>query len=190
MKIGLFFGSFNPIHIGHLIVANMVYEMTDMNQIWFVVSPQNPFKKNKTLLHEFDRLDLVNAAIQDHYHFKAHDIEFSLPRPSYTINTITHLRSRYADHEFKLIIGEDNLVQFTKWKNYQEILNQHGIIVYPRKVNIETPSINHENVEWISAPLLDISASHIRQMLKEGKVPKYLVPEEVLKLIELKEHYT
>ena len=89
-----------------------------------------------------------------------------------------------------MIIGEDNLVQFTKWKNYQEILNQHGIIVYPRKVNIETPSINHENVEWISAPLLDISASHIRQMLKEGKVPKYLVPEEVLKLIELKEHYT
>jgi nicotinate-nucleotide adenylyltransferase len=190
MKIGLFFGSFNPIHIGHLIVANMVYEMTDMNQIWFVVSPQNPFKKNKTLLHEFDRLDLVNAAIRDHHHFKAHDIEFSLPRPSHTINTITHLKSRYADHEFKLIIGEDNLGQFTKWKNYQEILNQHGIIVYPRKVTIETPLVNHENIEWISAPLLDISASHIRQMLKEGKVPKYLVPEEVLKLIELKEHYT
>ena len=102
---------------------------------------------------------------------------------------MTHFNLRYADHEFKLIIGEDNLVQFTKWKNYQEILNQHGIIVYPRKINIEPPLINHKNVEWISAPLLDISASQIRQILKEGKVPKYLVPEEVLKLIALKKYY-
>ena len=189
MKIGLFFGSFNPIHTGHLIVANSVYEMTGMNQIWFIVSPQNPFKKNKNLLHEFDRFDLVNAAIRDHYYFRAHDIEFGLPKPSYTIDTITHLKSRYLDHEFKLIIGEDNLVQFKKWKSYQEILNQHGIIVYPRKVDIKVPLINHESVESISAPLIDISASQIRFLLKKGKSPKYLVPEEVLKLIELKKYY-
>ena len=190
MKIGLFFGSFDPIHIGHLIVANMVYEMSVMDQIWFIVSPQNPFKKNKTLLDEFDRFDLVNLAIRGHYNFRSHDIEFNLPRPNYTIDTMTYIKSRYLDHDFKLIVGEDNLVQFKKWKNYQEILNQYGIIIYPRKVNLETPLINHENVELISAPRLDISASQIRQMLREGKVPKYLVPEEVLKLIELKKYYT
>ncbi len=190
MKIGLFFGSFDPIHIGHLIVANMVYEMSVMDQIWFIVSPQNPFKENKTLLDEFDRFDLVNLAIRDHDHFRSRDVEFNLPRPNYTIDTMTYIKSRYLDHEFKLIVGEDNLVQFKKWKNYQEILTQYGIIIYPRKVNLETPLINHENVELISAPRLDISASQIRQMLRAGKVPKYLVPEEVLKLIELKKYYT
>ena len=189
MKIGLFFGSFDPIHIGHLIVANMVYEMTVMDQIWFVVSPQNPFKKNKTLLHENDRFDLVNLAIRDHLYFKVSDIEFNLSRPSYTIDTMIYLESLYLDYEFKLIIGEDNLVQFKNWKNYQEILSKYGIIIYPRKVSLETPSINHENVILISAPRVDISASHIRKMLQEGKVPKYLVPEEVLKLIELKKYY-
>ena len=190
MKIGLFFGSFDPIHIGHLIVANTVYEMTVMDQIWFVVSPQNPFKKNKTLLHEIDRFDLVKLAIRDQLHFKASDVEFSLPRPSYTINTMMYLRSRYLNYEFKLIMGEDSLVQFKKWKNYHEILDQYGIIIYPREVSFKAPSINHENVVLISAPRVGISASHIRQMLQEGKIPKYLVPEEVLRLIELKKYYT
>ena len=190
MKIGLFFGSFDPIHIGHLIVANTVYEMTAMDQIWFVVSPQSPFKKNKTLLHEIDRFDLVKLAIRDHLYFKASDIEFNLPRPSFSIDTMMYLKSRYLDYEFKLIMGEDNLILFKKWKNYQEILNQFGIIIYPRKVSFEVPSINHENVVLISAPGFDISASYIRKMLQEGKVPKYLVPEEVLKLIELKRYYT
>ena len=190
MKIGLFFGSFDPIHIGHLIVANTVYEMTAMDQIWFVVSPQNPFKKNKTLLHEIDRFDLVKLAIRDNLYFKASDVEFSLPRPSYTINTMMYLKSRYLNYEFNVIMGEDSLVQFKKWKNYHEILDQYGIIIYPREVSSKASSINHENVVLISAPRVDISASYIRQMLQEGKIPKYLVPEEVLGLIELKKYYT
>ena len=164
--------------------------MKVMDHVWFVETPQKPFKKNKTLLHEIDRFDLVNLAIRDHLFFKASDIEFNLPRPSYTIDTMRYLKSLYLDYEFKLILGEDNYVQFKKWKNYQEILSQYGIIIYPRKVSLEAPSINNENVIFISAPRVDISASHIRKLLQEGKVPKFLVPEEVLKLIELKKYYT
>ena len=190
MKIGLLYASFDPIHIGHLIVANAVYETTVMDRIWFVVSPQNPFKKNKILLQEIDRFDLVTLAIRDHSYFKASDIEFNLPRPSYTIDTMIYLESLYLDYEFKLIMGEENLDQYRKWKNYQEILSQYGIIIYPRKVSLEAPLINHENVILISAPRVDISASYIRKMLQEGKAPRYLVPEEVLKLIELKKYYS
>ncbi len=121
MKIGLFFGSFNPIHIGHLIIANTMAENTDLEEVWFVVSPQNPFKKQKSLLHEFDRLEMVERAIQDNFKLKASDIEFHLPRPSYTIDTLTVLQEKYPEHQFGLIMGGDNLSHFHKWKNYEQI---------------------------------------------------------------------
>ena len=119
MKIGLFFGSFNPIHVGHLIIANIVHQTTDREQIWFIVSPQNPFKKNKSLLSEYDRLDLVKEAIYDDYDFRASDVEFKMPKPSYTVDTMTYLTEKHPEHDFKLIIGEDNLESFPKWKNHE-----------------------------------------------------------------------
>ena len=131
-EIGLFFGSFNPIHTGHMIIANLVKETTSVEEVWFIVSPQNPFKKNKNLLHEFDRLDMVNAAIADDYQFRSSDVEFNMPRPSYTIDTLTVLQEKHPDKKFKLIIGEDNLASFPKWKNHDKILEHFGLIVYPR----------------------------------------------------------
>lgn len=189
MKVGLFFGSFNPIHIGHLIIANLVKENTDVDEVWFVVSPQNPFKKNKGLLHEFDRLEMVRAAVGDEYHFKVSDIEFSMPKPSYTIDTLTLLQEKHPRHEFKLIIGEDNLSSFPKWKNHDKILEYFGLIVYPRPNS--TPSVfsENDNVELIEAPEMDISATLIRKLIKAEKSIKYLVPEQAIKIIEFKGYY-
>lgn len=178
MKVGLFFGSFNPIHIGHLIIANIAYQSTEMDEVWFIVSPQNPFKQNRNLLHEFDRLDLVEQAIAEDYHFKASDVEFSMNRPSYTIDTLAVLREKY-DHEFKLIIGEDNLASFRKWKNHQIILNEFGLIVYPRPNTQRSELSDHPAVQMIEAPKIDISATLIRKMIRSGKSIKYLVPESV-----------
>ena len=136
MKIGLYFGSFNPIHIGHLIVANVMAEY--LERVWFVVSPQNPFKQTKSLLHEFDRYEMVEKAIQDNHRLKACDVEFSMPKPSYTIDSLIYLSEKYPQHQFKLILGSDNLVQFPKWKNYQRILDNYGLLVYPRPDAVET----------------------------------------------------
>lgn len=179
MKIGLFFGSFNPIHVGHLIVANIMAESTDLENIWFVVSPQNPFKKNSNLLHEFDRFEMVRAAIHENFNFKACDIEFSMPRPSYTIDTLTYLQEKHPEHKFVLIIGEDNLEQFHRWKNHQQILEYFGLYVYPRPGSPSSLLLNHPNVKMVDAPLLDISATFIRNLAKNGKSIKYLVPEPV-----------
>lgn len=188
MQIGLFFGSFNPIHTGHLIVAQTIRELTDLDEIWFVVSPQNPFKKNKKLLHEFDRLDMVRAAIDDNYSFKASDIEFNMPKPSYTIDTLIYLSEKYPNHGFKLLIGEDNLANFHKWKNHQKILDEYGLIVYPRP-NSEKSDLKYENVNFVEAPKIDISATLIRSMIKQGKSPKYLIPDEVHEIINAKKFY-
>ncbi|MBC7892358.1 MAG: nicotinate-nucleotide adenylyltransferase [Sphingobacteriaceae bacterium] len=189
MRIGLFFGSFNPIHVGHLIVANVMATTTDLEQVWLVVSPQNPFKKNKTLLHEFDRLDLVERAIADNHRLKATDVEFSMPRPSYTIDTLRRLREKFPQHTFRLIIGGDNLGQFPNWKEYEAILNDFGLYVYPRP-NAEPSSLQtHPNVRLVEAPLLDISATFIRAQLKAGRSIRYLVPDPVERLIELKKFY-
>src|SRR5687768_16487831 len=178
-KIGLFFGSFNPIHMGHLIIANLMAETTDLKKVWFVVSPHNPFKPSKGLLHEFDRYDLVQAAISDNYKLAVSDIEFNLPKPSYTIHTLVHLKEKHPDKEFKLIIGGDNLENFTKWKNYQQILNDYGLYVY-RRPNAQLSELDsHPNVTWIEAPMLDISATFIRNCIKKKQSIRYLVPDAV-----------
>jgi nicotinate-nucleotide adenylyltransferase len=189
MKIGLFFGSFNPIHIGHLIIANIMAENVDLNAVWFVVSPQNPFKKSKTLLHEFDRLDMVEMAIEDNPRLKAIDIEFRMPKPSYTIDTLTVLQEKYPQHTFRLIIGEDNLDQFMRWKNADKILEYFGLYVYPRPGATKNDLLHHPKVTVVEAPLLDISATYIRSRIQEHKSVKYLVPERVEQYIAQKKFY-
>ncbi len=188
-KIGLFFGSFNPIHIGHMIIANIMAENTDLNKVWFVVSPQNPFKPSKGLLHEFDRYDMVKAAIADHYKLEVSDVEFNLPKPSYTIHTLAYLTEKHPGKEFKVIIGEDNLESFAKWKNHEQILEQFGLYVYPRPHVTNSELKRHPNVKLIEAPLLDISATYIRSCIKNNKSIRYLVPEPVEQLIRLKHFY-
>lgn len=189
MEVGLFFGSFNPIHTGHLIIANLVKETTKVAEVWFVVSPQNPFKKNKNLLHEFDRLDMVRAAIADDFQFRAVDVEFNMPRPSYTIDTLTVLQDKYPDKKFHLIIGEDNLASFPKWKNSDQLLSYFNLIVYPRKGSKPSDLIGHDHVRMIEAPEVDISATLIRKLINENKSVKYLVPESVAGLIKSKGYY-
>jgi nicotinate-nucleotide adenylyltransferase len=189
MNIGLLFGSFNPIHIGHLIIANVMAENTDLKKVWFVVSPQNPFKPSKGLLHEFDRYDMVKAAIADNYKLEATDIEFHLPRPSYTIDTLIHLTERNPGKSFRVIIGEDNLVNFEKWKNHMQILDGYGLYVYPRP-GVTNPELKrHPNVKMVDAPLLDISATYIRNCIKDNKSIRYLVPEAVEQMIRMKNFY-
>lgn len=189
MKIGLFFGSFNPIHVGHMIVANSMLEYTDLDNVWFVVSPQNPFKKSSGLLHEQDRLDMVRLSIGYNFRMKASEIEFGLPRPSYTIDTLTYIQERYPKDEFGLIIGEDNLAQFPKWKNYEKILEYFSLYVYPRPDADETSLKNHRNVKMVEAPLLDISATFIRKAIRDGKSIQYLVMPEVETFIRQKKFY-
>ncbi len=203
MKTGLYFGSFNPIHMGHLAIANIMAENTDLNKVWFVVSPQNPLKPSKGLLHEFDRYDMVKAAIADNYKFEASDAEFNLPKPNYTIHTLAHLREKHPTNEFVVILGEDNLDNFTQWKNHEEILNQFGLYVYPRpndegrqaRPTRALPRVtnsafkSHPQVKMIEAPLLDISATYIRQCIKNNKSIRYLVPESVEQMIRSKGFY-
>lgn len=189
MEVGLFFGSFNPIHIGHMIIANLVKETTSVKEVWFVVSPQNPFKKNKNLLHEFDRLDLVSSAIGDDYGFRVSDIEFNMPKPSYTVDTLALLKEKHPDKNFRLIIGQDNLTSFGKWKNHEEILKQHSLIVYPRPHTPPSSFDDHEKVEWMEAPEVDISATLIRKLIKDDKSIRYLVPEPVEERIKVKGYF-
>ncbi|GAB4127636.1 MAG: nicotinate (nicotinamide) nucleotide adenylyltransferase [Raineya sp.] len=189
MKIGLFFGSFNPIHIGHLVIANTMATHTDLQQVWFVISPHNPHKNKKSLLHEFDRYDMVEKAIFDNPNFKACDIEFHLSQPSYTIDTLTHLQEKYPQHQFALIMGSDNLVNFAKWKNYDKILEYYSIYVYPRPNTPQTEFDQHPKINWVEAPLMDISATYLRNCIKEGKSIRYLVTESVEELIKRKKFY-
>lgn len=188
-KIGLFFGSFNPIHIGHLIIGNVMAENTDLDKVWFVVSPQNPLKPSKGMLHEFDRYDMVKAAIADHYKLEVSDAEFHLPKPSFTIHTLTYLKEKHPDKFFVLIIGEDNLESFTKWKNYEQILEQYQVYVYPRPHSHASNLKQHPHVKFVEAPLLDISATYIRSCVKSNKSIRYLVPETVEQMIQQKQFY-
>ena len=188
-KIGLFFGSFNPIHMGHMIIANIMAENTDLSKVWFVVSPQNPFKQSKGLLHEFDRYDMVKAAIADNYKLEVTDIEFHLPKPSYTIDTLTVISEKNPQHNFRVLIGEDNLTNFEKWKNHDQILDQYGLYVYPRPNVTKSEILRHGNVKIVEAPLLDISATYIRQCIKNNKSVRYLVPEPVEQMIRMRNFY-
>ena len=184
MKIGLFFGSFNPVHVGHMIIANHMLNHTDLDSVWLVVSPHNPLKQKKTLAKDYDRLHLVNLAIGDELNLKASDIEFKLPHPSYTIDTMAYLEEKYPDKEFNLIMGGDNLYNFHKWKNYELLLKKYRILIYKRP-EYELPDlIDHENVVVAEAPLLNISSSYIRQLLKEKKSIKYLVPDKVYEYLK------
>jgi nicotinate-nucleotide adenylyltransferase len=187
-QVGLFFGSFNPIHIGHLIIANLVHAEALVDEVWFVVSPQNPHKKRSNLLPEQDRLDLVRESINTDYHFRASDIEFGMPRPSYTINTLVYLEEKHPEFDFRLIIGEDNLHSLPRWKNHQEVLRR-GLIVYPRPNCEQSELGKDEKVTWVEAPMMDISATLIRKLIRNGKSIKYLVPESVAELIDSRKYY-
>ncbi|MDO7137313.1 nicotinate (nicotinamide) nucleotide adenylyltransferase [Algibacter lectus] len=186
MKIGLYFGSFNPIHIGHLVIANHIAEHSDLDQVWFVVTPHNPFKKKSSLLDNYQRLELVYRATKDYDKLKPSDIEFSLPQPNYTINTLVHLQEKYPNHEFSLIMGEDNLKSFHKWKNYEVILENHDIYVYPRisdnKVN--TQFTGHKKIHVVNAPIMELSSTFIRNAIKTRKNVKPMLPENVWEYLD------
>lgn len=188
MNIGLYFGSFNPVHTGHLIIASHVVNQTAVQQVWLVVSPQNPFKTSAGLLNEYDRLHLVNLAIDDETHIKASDVEFRLPRPSYTIDTLTYLREKYPQHQFSIIMGSDGFQNLPKWKNAELLMKEYPIIVYKRPGFDITDTWNAQ-VQILDAPMLDISATLIRNNLKEGKSIRYLVPEKVRDEIERNNYY-
>lgn len=178
-KIGLFFGSFNPVHIGHMIIANFMVEHSDLNEIWMVVSPHNPLKEKKSLAKDRDRLHLVNLAIGENLKIKASDIEFGLEKPSYTVDTLAYLNEKYPHHTFSLIMGGDNLGTFHKWKNYQTILKNHDIYVYQRTGYELGDLQNNPRITILEAPLLTISASYIRKQIKENNSIQYLVPDKV-----------
>lgn len=183
-KIGLFFGSFNPIHIGHLAIANYFAEFTDLNEVWFVVSPHNPLKNKSSLLAQHHRLYMVNLAIEEYPKFKSSDIEFHLPQPSYTIHTLAHLREKYSQYQFCLILGQDNLTTFHKWKNYEIILENYFLYIYPRPNIPPTPFDQHPKVLFTNAPQIEISASFIRQSIKEKKDVRYFLHPKVWQYID------
>jgi nicotinate-nucleotide adenylyltransferase len=198
MKIGLYFGTFNPIHVGHLVIANYMAEFTDLDQVWLVVSPHNPLKEKSTLLADHHRLALVQVAIEDNDNLRASDIEFKLPKPSYTVTTLTHLKERYPQHEFALIMGEDNLRTLHKWYNHEYLLKNHRIYVYPRVLTIQEEAevqeigmqtknafSEHENVIICDdAPVMKVSASFIRNAIRDKKDVRYLLTDPVQKYID------
>jgi len=189
MRIGLYFGSFNPIHTGHLIIASHILQHTGVQQVWFVVSPQNPQKKSGTLLNEYHRLYLVQLAIEGSTDLRASDVEFHLPRPSFTIDTLTYLQEKYPMHQFSVIMGSDSFQNLRSWKNYAQILQHHQVIVYQRPgFEIDSEEKN-SNIIILKAPLLEISSTHIRESLREGKSIRYLVPDSVMNEIERNSYY-
>ncbi len=178
-KIGLFFGSFNPVHVGHLIIANFMANNTDLDELWMVVSPHNPHKKKSTLANNYIRLDMINLAIEDNPKLKSSNVEFSLPVPSYTVDTLAYLKEKHAEKDFVLIMGGDNLKSFHKWKNHEVILENHEIYVYQRPTHNIEHWEDHPKVKLFEAPLMQISSSFIRKSIKEGKSIKYLVTPPV-----------
>ena len=188
MKIGLYFGSFNPIHIGHLIIANHVANNTDIDQVWFVVSPQNPLKSSLVLLNEYDRLHLVQLAVRENIKLKASDVEFKLPKPSYTIDTLAYLQEKYPKHQFSVIMGSDSYCNIHKWKNSDVLLANHKLIIYIRP-NFSIKENLRDNVEILNAPLLNISATLIRETIKQNRSIQYLVHDAVCDEIERTGYY-
>lgn len=187
MKIGLYFGSFNPIHVGHLIIASHIFDNSCVEKLWFVVSPQNPLKPSSTLLNEYHRLNMVRLAIENDTRFMVCDIEFKLPKPSYTIDTVAYLKEKYPQHEFIIIMGADSYQNITNWKNYESLVNNNSIIVYKR------PGFdvlhNHFNALILDAPLLNISSTLIRNNIKSNKSIKYLVTDSVFEELQNNNYY-
>lgn len=189
-KVGLFFGSFNPVHVGHLIIANYMANYTELDEVWFVVSPQNPFKKKESLGNMYDRLEMVNLAIEETENLKASSIEFSLPQPSYTIDTLTHLAEKYPTHEFVLIMGEDILETFSKWKNHDIILRDYHIYVYPRPGYNGGTMKEHPSITLTQTPMMELSSTFLRQAVKERSNIKFYTPDKVIEFIEKKGLYS
>lgn len=188
MKIALYFGSFNPVHVGHLIIANHVLNETEAERLWFVVSPHNPLKNENGLLNEYHRLHLVQTAIAEDPRMKASDIEFHLPRPSYTIDTLTYLKEKYPEHEFSIVMGSDSFSNIKKWKNHELLLRDYTIIIYQRPgFVVDAPA--GSQVRILDAPLLEISATRIRELIQHGKSIRYMVPEKVREEIEAGGYY-
>jgi nicotinate-nucleotide adenylyltransferase len=191
MKIGLYFGTFNPIHVGHLIIANHMVEHTDLEQIWMVVTPHNPLKQKNTLLDDYHRLHLVRLAIEDYPKLKASDVEFKLPQPNYTVTTLVHLLENYPQHEFSLIMGEDNLKSLHKWKNYDYIIQHHDIYVYPRISDEPDTTECLTGIRWhkIAAPIVEISSTFIRENIKAKKNIQPLLPHRVWEYLDHNNFY-
>jgi len=185
-KTGLFFGSFNPIHIGHLIIANHIVEHHDLDEVWFVVTPHNPFKEKRSLLADHHRYRMVLEATEDYPKLKPSKIEWGLPQPNYTVNTLAYLDEKYPEHQFNLIMGEDNLRSFHKWKNYEVILENYHIYVYPRisDQKIVPELINHPKIHSVKAPIVEISSTFIRKAIPDGKNIRPLLPEKVWKYLD------
>ena len=190
MKVGLYFGSFNPIHHGHLVIANFILEHAHLDQVWFVVSPQNPLKRSATLLNEYHRLHLVRLAVENESRLKASDIEFKLPKPSYTVDTLAYLHEKYPNEAFSVIMGSDSFQNLAKWKNYRWLLKNYPIYVYRRPEHENPPNYpDARHVEIVDAPLLPISSTDIRNKIKKGQSVRYLLPDSVLEEIEKSGYY-
>ena len=189
MRVGLYFGSFNPIHTGHLIIANHVINSTDLQEIWLVISPQNPLKSHKSLLNEYHRKLLVDLAVENNDHIRSSAIEFKLPRPSYTIDTLTYLHENYPQHQFYIIMGSDSFSNIKNWKNYKTLLTSYKIIIYERPLFPVDPTMLSDSILVLKAPLLDISSTFIRNLLAQKKSIRYLVTESVFEEIERQKFY-
>lgn len=188
MKIGLYFGSFNPIHVGHLIIASHTINTTSIDQVWFVVSPQNPHKSSLTLLNENHRLSLIKLATENESKLKASNLEFKLPRPSYTIDTLTYIKEKYPAHEFTIIMGSDSFYNLPKWKNFELLIKNAALYIYERQNFKITNSIGAK-IHILKAPLLEISSTYIRELIKKGKSIRYLVPDVVKEEIDKNNYY-
>ena len=186
MKVGLFFGTFNPIHIGHMIIANYMVEFSDLEEVWFVITPQSPFKQKTSMLSNHHRLSIANIAVENYQKLKTTDIEFSLSQPNYTINTLAYIEEKYPNNQFCLIMGEDNLKGFHKWKNYETILQNYELYVYPRvsEGKIETQFTHHPKVHKVNAPIVQISSTFIRKAIKEKRDISTMLPINVWKYID------
>ncbi|MBL7700953.1 MAG: nicotinate-nucleotide adenylyltransferase [Ferruginibacter sp.] len=188
MKIGLYFGSFNPVHVGHLIIASHTTNETDLNQVWFVVSPQNPFKQSVSLLNEYHRLHLIKSAIEGENSLRASSVEFNLPKPSYTIDTLAYLKEKHPEHEFSILMGSDGFQNINKWKNYEVLIANYSFYIYKRP-GFEVTENFGASIHILDAPLLEISSTHIRELIKAKKPIRFLVPDVVKEEIEKAGYY-
>ena len=186
MKVGLYFGTFNPIHVGHLIIANHLAEFSDLDKVWFVITPQSPFKKKSSMLDNYQRLEMVYRATKDYQKLEPSTIEFNLKQPNYTVDTLAYLQDKYPDYQFNLIMGEDNLKSFHKWKNYEVILENHDIYVYPRISEGSIPErfANHPKIHKVDAPIIELSSTFIRNSIRDNKNVRAMLPDQVWEYLD------